>query len=525
MAVNYKSEKKELYARVSDKIKALSALILLCFLILPVYSQNNAKVKFSADVTEVAAWLGKDTKRLLGNVIFTHGGAKMYCDSAYFYSRKNSLDAYWNVYINQGDTVHLYGDYLHYDGNTKIANVRQNVRLLNRKTKLTTEALDYDLGKRVGYYMDHADIVIEGDSLESKIGYFYTKSDLLDFQDSVIVTTPDYTIYSERMKYNTESKVAFFSEPTEIFGDSSYIYCERGWYDTRADISQLNDNAIVRNKKQTVKGDSLYYEKLSGYGRAVNNVEIIDNEKNVILTGHKGLFYESSEFARLTEKARFIQVASKDSLYLHADTLLSEPDTSGTKIIKAFYGVRIYKSDLQGKCDSLAYSFADSVIRLYDQPVLWSEDYQISAEYIEIHTENQQAKTMYLQRASFIAGMVDSVKFQQIKGKNMTCHFHNNEIYRIDVNGNGQTVYYPKDENDEVQGANKAECSDMVIRLVDGEINSITLLKNPDATLYPLKKAPMNELILKGFEWLENLRPVDKDDIFRTANKKYPGLE
>ncbi len=481
----------------------------------PGYTQRVTQVQFSAQTTEVDAKLGKDTRRLIGNVVFEHAGARMFCDSAYFYAKRNSLDAFNNVYINQGDTVHLYGDHLYYDGNTKIAQIRQHVKLINRETTLTTEALDYNISEGVGYYTNHADIINQENTLKSRIGHYYTRTDLFDFQDSVVVVNPDYTIYSDRMKYNTDTRIAYFSGPTEIIGDSSYIYCERGWYNTVTDISQLNQNALVKNTKQTIKGDSLYYEKHTGYGKAIKNVEILDKEQNVILRGNQGIYYEDIDYARLTDHAQFIQVTSEDSLYLHADTLLSEVDSSGTKYIKAYYGVRLFKSNLQGKCDSMAYSMADSVIRLYDGPVLWSDENQISAEYIEIQTERRQAKTMYLQRASFIISQEDSTKYNQIKGKNMTCHFRNNELYRIDVNGNGQAVYYPPDDKGDIIGANKAECSDLIIFLKDGKVNTISLLKKPDAVLFPIESAPVNELILKGFQWLEELRPRDKDDIFR----------
>lgn len=492
----------------------IGLLMLLVLLTIPVCSQKVAQVQFSANTTEVDAKLGKDTRRLLGNVVFEHAGAKMYCDSAYFYAKRNSLDAFNNVYINQGDTVHLYGEHLFYDGNTKIAQVRNNVKLINRETTLTTQSLDYDISAGVGYYTNHADIVNKENDLKSRIGHYYTRSDMFDFQDSVVVVNPSYTIYSDRMKYNTKSRITFFSGPTEIIGDSSYIYCEKGWYNTVTDISQLNQNALVRNTKQIIKGDSLYYEKLTGFGRAVNNVEIVDNKQNIILRGNFGIYHELSDYARLTDHAQFIQVTSEDTLYLHADTLLSEVDTAGTKFIKAYYGVRLFKSNFQGKCDSMAYSMTDSVIRLYDEPVLWSDENQLTAEYIEIQTEKRQAKTMFLKRSSFIISQEDSTKYNQIKGKNMTCHFRNNQLYRIDVNGNGQTVYYPEDKDGFI-GANKAECSDLRIFLIDGKINTISFLVKPDAVLHPIESAPVEELILKGFQWLEKLRPLDKEDIFR----------
>lgn len=491
-----------------------SLLILLFFVSISSFAQKTTRVQFSAATTEVDAKLGKDTKRLLGNVIFTHGGVKMYCDSAHFYSKKNSLDAFHNIYINQGDTIHLYGDHLHYDGNTRIANVRRNVRLLNSEFTLTSDALDYDIANSTGYYTDYAKIVNDENILESNIGYYYAKENMFDFQDSVIINNPDYNIYSDRLKYNTESKITYFFGPTEIISDSTYIYCERGWYNTQTDISQLNQNALVKNSQQIVKADSLYYEKNTGFGRAINNVEIYDLEQDIILKGNRAVYYENKDYARLTERAEFIQISSEDTLYLHADTLLTEVDTSGSKIIKAYYGVKIFRSNLQAKCDSMAFSFADSIIRLYDEPVLWSEENQMTAEFIEIHTENQLVKAMYLEKSSFIISKADTSKFNQIKGKNMICHFRNNELYRVDVKGNGQSVYYPSD-NDGVLGANKAECSDMVLYMKDGKVNTITLLKQPDAIMYPLEIAPINELILRGFKWFGEDRPKTKDDIFK----------
>jgi lipopolysaccharide export system protein LptA len=502
----------KVWVHFSGKISLAGVLILLAASV--IYSQKSARVQFTAATTEYDALLGKDTKRLLGNVVFIHGGAKMYCDSAYFYSSRNSLDAFSNIHINQGDTVHVFSDYLYYNGNTKIARAWQNVKLENKETTLTTDSLDYDISNGIGYYKNHADIINQENHLESIEGYYYTYQNLFDFRDCVIIVNPKYTIYSDTLKYNTKSKTSFFFGPTEIVGDSSYIYCERGWYNTETDISQLNQHALVQNKKRTIKGDSLYYEKLTGFGRAINNAEIIDSEKNIILKGNRGIYYEKPEYAQLTDMAQFIQVSDSDSLFLHADTLLSELDTSGKKLIKAYYGVRIFRSNLQGKCDSMSYSFADSLLRLYNKPVLWSVENQMNAEYIEIQTEKQQAKTMYLVGTSFIINMLDTVKFNQIKGKNMICHFRNNEIYRIDVKGNGQTIYYPKD-NYGVIGVNKAECSDLVIHLADGKVNTISFLKKPDATLYPLESAPINELILKDFKWLESARPKNKEDIFR----------
>lgn len=477
-------------------------------------AQEIKQVEASADDAEFNQGIAGGAQRLIGNVRFTHEGAIMYCDSAYFYGATNSLDAFNRVHINQADTVDLYGDFLHYDGNTRIAEIRRNVRLVGSNTTLTTEALDFDLGKNAGYYTNHADIVSGDNKLNSIQGYYYANQEMYYFRDSVVLRNPDYTIYSDTLQYHTPTKIAYFFGPTEIIGDSSYIYCEDGWYNTETDKSMLRENALVRNNKQTIKGDTLYYEKVTGYGEGYSNIEIFDEEQNIILRGNRAFINQNEDRALLTDSALFIYITKDDSLYVHADTLRSRPDSAGTRELMAYYGVRIFKSDLQGLCDSLFYSTADSVLKLFHKPVLWSETNQLSSEYIEIWTKNKEVDQLHMKQLAFIINQEDSARFNQIKGRSMTGYFRNNELYKIITKGNGQTVYYAKDK-DELIGVNIAQSSDITIWLRENKPDKISFQVKPTGTLYPLDTAPKEELILKDFKWLEASRPKDRNDIFR----------
>jgi lipopolysaccharide export system protein LptA len=477
-------------------------------------AQEKKKVRFSAASMQVDKKLGNGAKRLLGNVVFDHEGTIMKCDSAYFFSDLNTLEAYHNIYINQADTLHLYGEYLEYDGNTKLAKVRKNVKLVNRETVLTTEALDYDLENSVGYYTVPATILNDDNTISSNQGYYYVKSDMLFFKDSVKVVNPRYEILSDTLKYQTKLKIAYFHGPTDIYSDENHIYCENGWYNTETNIAQLNEHAFLENDKQKIAGDSLYYERETGYGRGVDHVRLFDYETDIILKGNFGIYNEQSEEAMLTDSAEMIQITDTDSIYMHSDTIRSVLDTAGYKIVKSYYGVKMFKSDLQAKADSVTYSFQDSVIRLYDKPVIWSEENQLTADYIEIHTRNKKMYKMLMENSSFIVSREDSSFFNQIKGKNMVCYFRDNKLYRIDVNGNGQTIYYPEDE-DELIGMNKAACSDLIIYLDESKVDRINFLTKPDATLYPLKEIPENLKTLSGFIWLDAERPYKKEDIFK----------
>ncbi|MBN1415887.1 MAG: hypothetical protein JW973_12360 [Bacteroidales bacterium] len=497
----------------------------LNFCYIPLYSQQPQHIEYDADDIMYDKNIASGAYRLINHVVFRHKNTIMYCDSAYFYAAGNSLEAYENVHINQGDSVQIYGDYLYYDGNTRLARIRNNVRLSSSTTRLTSQAVDYDLHNNVGYYTSHADILNGNNKLRSRLGYYYSRQNIYLFRDSVVVENPEYTIYSDTLKYHTVTNTAHFFGPTRIISDSNVIYCERGWYNTETDVSMLKKNASIENPARKITGDSLYYERETGHGEAYSNIQLVDKEQNVVLRGNYARVNEKTENALLTDSALFIYITENDSLFIHADTLRSEPDSIGKKEFRLYYRVKLFKSDLQGKCDSMFYSTADSILRLYYEPILWSGEYQLSAEYIEIRIKNRQVSQLHMLRTAFIINQEDSIRFNQVKGKTMVGHFLDNNLYMINVYGNGQTIYYAKDKED-IIGVNKAESTDLTIFLQDKKIEEIRFLKKPAAVLYPPEQAPKEELVLKDFKWQKEIRPLTMEDIFRwEAGQKNPEPE
>lgn len=308
-----------------------------------------------------------------GNVYITHGNIKMYCDSVNQYDTENRIEAFGKVHIINADTVHIYGDYLKYNGITKLAEMRNNVKLKNKSVTITTEFLDFDMNQSVGYYFNNGKIVDANNILTSKIGKYFTRQDLLFFKDSVEVHSNDYILYSDTLEYNTISKTAFILGPTTIKSEKETLYSEDGWYNTQTGISQFFKNTSLESKAYQIKGDSIYLDKNNESAKIFNNVELRDTVNNMILKGHFLETFKSSEEALMTDSAVFIQVAEKDSLFLHADTLTISKDTADFELIKAFHHVKFYRPDLQGKCDSLAYSMQDSTIRLFKNPILWDK--------------------------------------------------------------------------------------------------------------------------------------------------------
>jgi lipopolysaccharide export system protein LptA len=497
----------------------LWGLPVLFFLLSPgtstISAQEVRQIEINADYIEFDSQLGSGAKRLLGNVRFKHEDIFMTCDSAWYFSDDNIVEAFANVHLWQGDTLDLYGDYLKYNGNIKMANVRENVILIDNENRLTTDYIDHDFGNDLAYYLGGGRIINGDNTLVSRQGYYYTKEKNFFFKDSVVVINPDYTMYSDTLKYHTVSEVAYFLGPTDIISEENFIYCENGWYDTKNDISQFSKNAYLQNEDKFLQGDSIYYDRVAGVGKAYRDVELLDTTQNIILQGEVAFYNEKTEYAMLTDSALMIQIDEADSLFVHADTLLSVPDTIPDKmLIKAFYKVKFYRKDIQGKCDSLVYTDVDSVFHFYGEPVLWSDENQLTAEKIEVYTKNQKLDRLEMINSAFIISFEDSLKFNQIKGRNMTGYIRDNQLQRILVDGNSQSIYYAREEENYI-GVNKAESSNLVILFSENEIDKILFRPDTDGTFYPIDKFPEAQSKFENFMWYESYRPKNRFDVFR----------
>ena len=457
-------------------------------------------------------------KRLLGHVKLKHREVILTCDSAMVYDNSNVVEAYSNVTLNQGDTLFLYGDFIRYDGDRHSALVEGHVRLQDLRSQLTTDRLNVDLNNHIGYYLTGG--VIEDDStrIESVRGYYHNDTKDYYFKDEVHITTPRYEIFSDSMIYNTETDLTRFSGPTRIVGDSMEIYCEGGWYDRPHETFLFVKNASISTPERTVRGDTIFYERETGFGRVTGHAVMIDTTRKVILSGALAVYHTEPERTLMTGRALFRQYDPHgDTLYLHADTLRSFQDTAGKRIMTAYYGVRIYRNDLQGICDSLAYSFADSVIRMFTGPVIWSGENQLTSLRMEMYTRNEMMDHFEMHGNAMIISRYDSIRFNQIKGKKMYGYFRENELYRIDVNGNGESIYYPEDQG-KLIGMNRAECSNIIIFVEQRKIKKIKLLKSPSGKLTPPAPGPSDGQRLKGFKWLQEERPTGPRDVFRKEN-------
>lgn len=512
--------------------KAYNNLFILLFVMVfsgALYSQsqvkvdNNKYIKINhANRLSFDKSLGIDAQRLIGNVECEHEGAIMRCDSAYLFSNK-TLEAYGHISIVKGDSIFVYGDSLRYDASTKLANLKGNVKCIEKDMTLTTNILIYDVSKSIASYYNGGTIVNKENTLKSKNGHYYSGNKELAFHYDVTLVNPDYKISGDTLRYNTTSKIAYFLGPSIITSKESYIYCENGWSDTDKEISRFSKNAIVVHKDQKLLGDSIFYDRKKGYSSATKNVRIIDTAQKSFIAGSFAEHFEKGNRAIVTGNPLFGMQVEQDTLYVASDTLLyNEPDSLHT-FVKAFRHVKIYKKDIQGLCDSLTYSSHDSLMSMYNSPVLWTNNGQVTAKQINV-IAGQKSKNKYFELTgnSILIQKSDSLdenKFNQIAGRKIEGFIFNDTIRKLNVIGNAQIIYYVKQKKS-YKGVNKTICSDLTVWFNADGVDRATYRNKPESIIFPLAEVDDKEMRLKNYVWLENKRPKKLLDILTKSKKQ-----
>jgi len=456
-------------------------------------------------------------QRLIGNVRLRHEDITIFCDSAYSYADTNMVDGYSHVHIIKSDTLHLYADFVNYNGDNKVAKAKGHVKLINKTTILTSDSLNYDMNTGIGYYNNYGTIKDSTTTLHSKIGEYHVREDKAYFKTEVHGLANGYTLKSDTLIYQPYTGIVSIVGPTNIFNEENNLVAREGTYNTKTGKADLFKRSVITRGTNKIIANTIYYEKATGNGRALGNAEIYDLKNHIIIKGNRVIYNDSLQTAMATDSAQLLYYAAeKDTFFLHADTLFSSPDDSipEQKIAKAYYHVKFFRKDMQGKCDSLVYLTRDSTTQMFHEPVVWSQDNQLSADYIKIETDDKDTKTAYLDDNAFIIARQDTGLYNQIKGRNMIGHIYQNKLYKIDVDGNGESLYYASDDNG-IFGLNNVKCSSIMIYLKDSKINKINLISSPEGTLTPIGELSETDKTLPKFRWLDDIRPKSHYDIFK----------
>lgn len=510
-------------------MKRFSFLLLIIFTSIS-FGQEKRKIEYQAEIQEADEEKYPGASILIGNVKMNHEGINLTCQQALYYKKQNFFKAIGNVLIKQGDTITQTSDYADYDANSKQALSWGNVVLKDPTMTLTTDTLQFDRLNQKLYYQSYATIKDTTNTLKSKVGNYYLESKKFTATTRVTVVNPEHNLVSNHLDYYTNSGYTYLYGPSTITNkqNKNKIYCERGFYNTKTDISHFVKKAKLYLKERTVEGDSLYYDKRRGFASATNNIQVIDTLQNFITKGDYAEIFEKKDSLFVIKKALAISIVEKDSTFIHGDTLLVT-GRAKKRIIRAYHHVKIFKSDLQGKCDSIHTNQETGLTKLYRNPVIWSDQNQITGDtiYLKSNIDTEKLDSLKVFNNSFIASK-DSLSindFNQIKGRNMFGRFEKNKLRNLLVKGNAESVYYNRNEvTNVIETITKEISSNIEFVLAKGIIESIKYLKASDGKTYPPSMLPEDVKKLKGFIWRESEQPKKMEDIFTidSNEKKAP---
>lgn len=528
------SEKNQRNKSLSrHRVLVVSILCLFAFCLLAQKPQTGTSAKQDGQKSKVyllhADLLRKDARVpdaqvVVGNVVFRHDSTYMYCDSAYFYNQMNSFEAFSHVRMEQGDTLFLYGDRLFYDGMSQIAQMRMNVRMENRTTTLLTDSLNYDRVYNLGYFFDGGTLMDEQNVLTSEWGEYSPATKQSVFNYNVKLVNPKFTLTSDTLGYNTATKIANIVGPSDIWSDNNHIYSERGIYNTQTGQADLYDRSVLINEGKQLTGDTLFYDRNQGIGKAFHNMVMTDTVNRNMMTGDYGYYDEKNDYVFATRRAVAIDYSQGDSLFLHADTLMMQTFHQNTdsmyREMKAFHKVRFYRQDVQGVADSLVFSTVDTCLTMYKDPVLWQKNQQLLGEQINIYMNDSTIDWAHVINQALSVEQIDSTLYNQVSGKEMKAYFKDKQMRKVEVIGSVRVVYYPMDSDSTLIGMNVSETSNLDLYLKDQKLERMVMKPKSTGTLYPMTKIPADKKKLANFVWFDYLRPINKEDIFNWRSKK-----
>lgn len=491
-----------------------------------------------------------------GSVKFRQGGMWMFCDSAYYYPEKNSMDAFGHVEMRQGDTLFVYADKLYYDGMSKHAVLthgpsRGNVQLKNRNVTLTTDSLDYDINSDLGWYAVGGVLEDDVNTLTSLYGEYSPGTKLAKFRTDVVLNNrkDGYKMYTSELDYSTLTHIARINSPTRIEGANDTILTSQGTYNTQTDRAELTARSTILHSDSnrnitTLEGDSIIYDKASRTSRAfmfrdparhAAPMVITDTARKVKLIGGYGEYNDSTRYAYSTDYPLLIEYSRPDSLFLRADTILSfiEPvkvpvfdkNMSSSSqvdsvivavdsviedfhVARAIGRARFFNRDMQGIADTLLLKEVDSMLYMLRKPVVWSGERQIYGNRIDVHFNDSVPDWALLPESGLAAEHVAEDFYNQLQGSRMKAWFENKSLKRLEVEGNVIALTLPQERDSSYNKLVHAESSYLTLMMDSGKVERMKMWPEVTGYVAPLFEVRKSQQYIEGFRWLEKLRPV-----------------
>lgn len=497
------------------------------------FSQEGKKIDYTSDRSRVDQEKFPDAfilSKVQNQVYFIHEGIEVWCDRAIFYEKDGFFKAYGNVRMKQGDTVNMTSKYAEYNSETQFAFASDDVVLTTPSNKLTTDSLFFNRVKQEAFYRSGGKVQDSASTITSVRGRYFMNQEKISFKQNVKVRNPEYDIDSNHLDFYSEEGHAYLYGPSTITSETSVVYCERGFYDTRNDNGFFVKNSKVDYENRKLEGDSIFFDRPLGFASASNNIRVTDTVNQSVITGHYAEVFRESDSLFITKNPIVAIKQEKDSVFLSSDTLMVT-GKENDRNIRAFYDARIFKSDLSGKADSIHSNERTGLTKLLRNPIMWSGGSQITGDTIHLisDTETEQLDSLRVFENAFMIQKDTIEGYNQIKGKELYGLFEDNEIYEVDIIKNTESLFYVRDDKDDLVGINKTLSAKIKILLEDQEIIDVYYYNEVDSKTYPSSQFPENEKELKNFNWRGDERLTSKLDLLKDRDgfdlPKIKGIE
>ncbi|HSC52859.1 MAG TPA: OstA-like protein [Phnomibacter sp.] len=480
---------------------------------------------------------------LAGKVKLLQQGTLFFADSAVLNQYTNVLEAFGNIHINDGDSIHTYSKYLRYKSNEKQAYLKTNVKLVDNKgSVLTTNELNYDMNLGIADYLNNGKVLNKKTVLTSKNARYYEATKDVIFSKQVVLIDPDYTMRTDSLQYNSRTEVVTFIAPTTIVSGKRKILTKSGYYNLQTGKAVFAKRSTIIDSTFSIVSDDMAFDDKDGLGQFNGNVVYIDTASGVSIFSDE-LFANKKQSSFLATKFPILILKQdKDSVFITADTLFSGkltsiahreipfildttgkgytmPDLKGkdssmNRFFEAWHHVRIFSDSVQAVCDSMFYAGTDSTFRLFQQPFVWSSESQITADTMYLFTKNKKPHKLEAFFNGFIINKVANSAYNQVRGNTVNAWFVNGGIDYVRAKGRAESVYYVLDDQDRFVGMNRSSADAIDMFFVEKKANKVKFINDLKGTTYPVSQIPTGENQLKGFDWQDAKRPKNKESLF-----------
>ena len=492
----------------------LAGLLLLLLIGKSGYAQEKIKIDRADALVGGKDEQGTAYQKLIGNVKLVQEDTRIYGDSVLLYRDRNVTEVFGKIVrIEKGDSITITGGRLLYDGNQKLAEMRRNVVYRDPSMTLYTDYLDFDMQRNLANYYEGGRLVDTANVLTSRRGSYHTVTHLAAFKDSVLLDNPDYDLKADTLEYNTQTQVAYTRGPTNIISnEGEELFAQAGSEFKTTEKQSVFNLGTIETEAYLIRADYLFVDDIKKQYVARQNVKMVAKDNDVIITGDTAIYERELGRATVYGHALMKRVMDLDTLFMTADTLVSVEDSiPANERILAYHRVKIFREDLQGVSDSLAYHITDSTLYFYQDPVLWSQENQINADSIRIEIRKGTIDALYTVDNSFVVSQDTLKNYNQIKGRDMKASFRDGSIFRVDVYGNGESIYYILEEDSLMVGMNRILSSDIRIDFVDNALDMIRTRPKTEGSLIPPHEIEAENERLNGFAWRADRRPTKRE--------------